>query len=153
MVAVGDNIMGNMQTQACALPGCFCGKERLEDTRLNIGWNSGSIIRDLNNDMLIFLGCFDSDLTFAMHRVHGVVDDVRPYLVELAGIRFDAGHICRIFPFDRHALFQFMLHDDQCILQSVVDIHFEQGRLIKVRVGLYRVDDLRNPLGRLQHLR
>ena len=75
------------------MTGCLGSKKWIEDARSNILRNARSVIDDLNDNVMILFISFDPDLTSAIHRVHGVINDIRPDLVELAGIRFDARQV------------------------------------------------------------
>src|SRR5687767_12066004 len=92
-MAVGDNVMANVQSQPRSLPGSFGGEERLENAGLDFHGNSWSIVANLDDHALIFLIGSYFYFSLAVHRIDGIVDDVGPYLVELTGISFDARQV------------------------------------------------------------
>src|SRR5215210_1671301 len=103
-MTIGDNVMRDMQSQSCTMPGCLGGKKRFKDARLDVWWDPRSIIHDLDDHLVILRIRSNLDFPFPIQRVDGIVNDVRPYLVEFAGVCLDPREICGILPPDRHAL-------------------------------------------------
>jgi len=113
VMPVHNNIVRYMQTQACAAARRLRCKERLENARANIFRDAGSIINNLDNHIVILRVCPQNNFSrlpcdckecrrVAIHSVNRVVHDIRPHLIQLAGIRFDVRQVGRIFPFDVH---------------------------------------------------
>ena len=72
------------------LPDLLRGEERLEQPALQLGGHAGAVVADLDRDVIRRRGRVRMrDGAVAVHRVDRVVEQVRPHLVELRGVRRD----------------------------------------------------------------
>src|SRR5947209_6811689 len=78
------NSLHGVEAEAGAFSNSFGGEERLKDVRLYCGRDSRSIVSNLNHDAPVVAISSNSQLTFPAHRINGIVDQVGPYLIELA---------------------------------------------------------------------
>jgi hypothetical protein len=86
MVA-SDYAAGDVQTKTGALS-YFLGCEKgFEDVRMHLFGNAWAVVGDLHEQPAWLLGCAYPDAARSIHRVDGVVYQVRPNLVELAAVR------------------------------------------------------------------
>ena len=77
-VLVHDDVMGEVEAEAGAGAHGFRRKERVEDPRLHVRWDPGTVICDLH-DHVVGVGAGPQlDRTAAVHRVDRVVDDIGP---------------------------------------------------------------------------
>ena len=79
-----DDALNRVEAEARAFADSLGGKERFEDMRLHFRRNSRSIIGDLNYDTIVLAIRSDLKLALAFHRIDGIVDDIRPNLIEFA---------------------------------------------------------------------
>ena len=94
----------------------------------------------------------DGQGAVAVHRVDGVVDQVGPHLVELAGVRRDRRHGVVVVAHDGDAVAQLVAEHDQGALEPVGDVDVLDGGAVELGVGLHGRDELGDPAGRLLHL-
>ena len=73
-----------VKAEASAFANSLGGKERFEDMRLYLGRNSRSVVGDFNYHTVVFAIRSDSKPALASHSIDGVVDDIRPNLIEFA---------------------------------------------------------------------
>ena len=76
--------LNRVEAQAGAFAHSLGGEKRFEDMRLYLGRNSRTVVGDLNHHAIVLAIGSDSKLALASHRINGIVDDVRPNLIELA---------------------------------------------------------------------
>ena len=76
--------LNRVEPEASPFADSLGGKERFEDMRLYLGRNSRSVIGDFNYDTIVFAIRSDSKPALASHSIDGIVDDIRPNLIELA---------------------------------------------------------------------
>src|ERR1700722_17947068 len=86
-----DDVEGQIQPEAGAFPERLGGEERLEDVLADIFGDPGPIVTDLDaGHALAFpAGADGQRATLIAHRGDRVVDDVGPYLIEIAWIARD----------------------------------------------------------------
>jgi hypothetical protein len=65
-------------------------EEWFEEMRLHVSRNSGAIVHNFNNDLIILQTRADADLSCAVHGVNGVVDEIGPDLIQFAAVGRDA---------------------------------------------------------------
>jgi hypothetical protein len=74
-----------------AYPGAFAdalgSEERLKEMRLHRVGNPGSIVDDLNENKIELPGRSNDQFTLAAHSIGGIVDEIRPNLVQLTSSR------------------------------------------------------------------
>jgi hypothetical protein len=83
----------------------------------------------------------------AVHGVDRVVDEVRPHLVELAGVGLDARQALVVLPDDADPALELVVEDDQCVVQALAHVHVLHRRLVHVGVGLEGLDQLDDAVG------
>ena len=88
-----DNIIRNIQPQAGTLARLLRCKERLEQARQHILWNAWTIVLNLNYHLRALLVSSQLQIALPMHGVDGVIDQVRPDLVQLTPVGFDEWQI------------------------------------------------------------
>jgi hypothetical protein len=76
--------LNRVEAEASAFANSFGGKEWFEDMRLYLRRNSRSVIGDFNYDTIVLAIRSDSKPALASHSIDGIVDDIRPNLIELA---------------------------------------------------------------------
>lgn len=86
MVFEDDNVVRNMQTQPCAFADGFGREKRVEQVGHNFARNPGTIIANFHTEMVGFAVGAKRQRTFALHRINCVVNDIRPHLIEFAGV-------------------------------------------------------------------
>src|SRR5260221_11886401 len=98
------------------------GREKgLKDVRLNLGWYSRTVIADFHDRARIVAIGSDAKFALSMHGVDGVVDDVRPDLVEFAAKGIHAKQLGRIVAHDGDTVLQLVIQDRCCGLQPFYD--------------------------------
>src|SRR5581483_5790947 len=102
-----DDVVGDMQTQARAESDGLGRKERVKNARLNIGRNARTRIANLNTHVVGFAVGAERKFAFAFHRVNRIVNDIRPDLIQIAGVRFNLGEVALIVAIDGDALLPF----------------------------------------------
>ena len=128
-----ENVVRNVETQPRANARRFGRKERFKNALLNFFRNARTIVRDFDDDASFSLIRFDFQFTLALHRIARIIDEIRPHLVQLTAVRFDARQIGRVLLDDAHALFQLVPQNDERIFQSFVHVDFLNRRLIEER--------------------
>ncbi len=78
------NSLDGVQAKTSALSNSFGGEKRFKDVRLDLRRDPGAVIADLNDYAGILAVSSDSKLALSPHCVNGIVNDVGPYLIELA---------------------------------------------------------------------
>src|SRR6266849_9350191 len=81
----------DVQAEARSAADVLRREERLEDPRLDLRRDAWPIVGDLDQDADVLPGGADSQVSLAVHRVDGIVDEIGPDLVELAAVRVDTG--------------------------------------------------------------
>src|SRR5678816_4147818 len=95
-----DDRVSNRQAEAGPLPDLFRREERVENLRLQIIRNTGTVVIDLEDDSLlrrIVPGPHDEDAPAVgrQHRLLGVDDEVEQYLLYLMAVGEDLRQSCR----------------------------------------------------------
>ena len=80
----GDDAPYDIQPEPGPGPDVLCGVERLEDVDLRLARYPTPVVNDLHHHAVAFYVRPDSDASASVHSVNGVVDEVGPYLVQLA---------------------------------------------------------------------
>ena len=91
-MTVADNAIADDEPEAGAGADGFRGEKRLEQVRLDIRRNAGTVVHDFDDELIIFQAGADADFPGAIDRMNGVVDEVGPDLIELAAVSHDARH-------------------------------------------------------------
>src|SRR5215212_129494 len=139
---VDDDVVGDVQAQACAGTGGFGGKEGLEDTRLSFGWNPWPIVDDLDYDVALFATGEQPEFSLTLHGLDGVVDDVGPDLIQFGPVGLDTRNVVGVVARDADACFDLGAQEHQGCLQALSYVDLWDRRLIQVRVRFDGLDDL-----------
>ena len=124
------------QAQACTLSRFLGGKKRIVNTRQYCRGYPWSIVLKFDRDAVTFSSCGDRDLPFFFHRVDGVVEYVRPYLVKLASRGGNFRNIGAIIPVNGNSALEFAPQNDKRILNAVMNIDLLNRSLAKKRIIL-----------------
>src|SRR5579862_8427532 len=73
---------GHLQPEASAFSDALGGEEGLEDMVTGVFRDARTVIRDLHQQVVQLAGGANPQLTFAIHGLDRIVDEVRPYLVQ-----------------------------------------------------------------------
>src|SRR5579864_4421899 len=82
LVLCDDDAVGDVEAQPAPLAYLLGGEERLEDAGLDLRRDSKTVVADLDHRILTLLARANAQLTFAIHGVDGVVDQIGPDLVQ-----------------------------------------------------------------------
>ena len=88
-MAFHDDASCDVESEAGAFANVFGGVEGLERASGNFRRHSRAGVDHLDDDIILFGPGGETERAGAAHGVEGVVDEVGPYLVELAGVGFD----------------------------------------------------------------
>jgi hypothetical protein len=72
------------QAESGAFARFLGGEKRIEDARLNGRRNAWTVVFNLHDGPRRLAPGANRELAFAVHRVGGVIENVRPYLVQFA---------------------------------------------------------------------
>src|SRR5580698_8199859 len=81
-----DPVYG-VQAYSRAFADTLGGEERLKQVRLHRVGNPGSVVDNLNQNKIELSGRSNNQFALAAHGVDGIVDDIRPDLVQLTSSR------------------------------------------------------------------
>src|SRR5918995_3460026 len=81
---IGDDTPHDSQPEPGSGPDILGRVERLEDVDLRRARYPGSVVEDLDNHTSAFRVSPYGDVSASVHSIYGVVDQVRPHLVQLA---------------------------------------------------------------------
>ncbi len=84
-----NEVAADIQSQSRAFSGGLGGEEGIEDLRLVLLRDAGTVVLDLDDDPRAVSMRSQYQRALTVHGVDGVVDDVRPYLVQLARVRLN----------------------------------------------------------------
>jgi len=153
VVPLDDDAACDVKAKPGALADVLGGVERLERPGQYLGGHPGAGVGDLDDDVLGVRSGRDAERPAGVHGVDGVVDEVRPHLVEVGRVRLDARHAGAVFTDDGHAFSQLLPQHHQGAVDALGHVDELQRGPVELRVGLHGRDEPRNPLGRLLHLR
>jgi hypothetical protein len=77
----------------------------------HVGRNSRAVIGNFNHDAVVVAIGSDLNLAFATHSVNRVVDEVRPYLIELAAEGIDEQGNFLVIAFDDDSVLEFVIQN------------------------------------------
>src|SRR5215208_5616355 len=145
LVVLDDHAVGDIQAEPRALANILRGVETLEDPFPYVVWDARAVVGDLDQNPSVLAGSPDLDASVAVYGVYGVVEQVRPHLVQFACVAADVGEVLLIVADDLDvALLQLVSEHDQGAVQPGVYVDLPGGRLVHVRVHLDRPDQLRD---------
>lgn len=126
---VDHDVVADIEAESRSLAGFFRGEKRVENPVLDVFWNSGSVVFDLDNHVFIRVVDPYRKTASSIHGIGGVVDDVGPCLVQLAAEGLDCRYVFVVFPVDLDALLQLAPEHEQGAVESFSDIDRLAGRL------------------------
>src|SRR5580700_7822560 len=131
-----DDAHDGVEAETGAFANFFCGEKGVEDAGLNFGGNAGTVIANFDDGIVEFARGVDSEFTFAIHGIDGVVNEVGPDLIEFAAIATNARQVGSVFTDNGDAGFQSVAKNFQRVLEVFVEIDFLQGGLVHVGIAL-----------------
>src|SRR3990172_2708433 len=142
-VPLDGDVVREVQSETGSDPGRLCCKERLEHPALELRWDPGAGVANLNDGMGILNRGLEPNLALAVHGIDGVVDDIGPDLIQLTGVGFDFGKVSRVFTFDPDTAFDLVRQDHQGILQALTQVDVLDRSLVQIGIVLDRSHDRR----------
>src|SRR5579862_310546 len=121
--------LDRVEAKSSSLSHALRRKKGLEDVSFNFGRNPRTVIANLHDNTVILAIRTHSEDTLSSHRIDCVVDDIRPDLVEFAAERVHQQWNAVVVPLDDHAVFKFVVHDDEGRFQALNDIDVLNRRL------------------------
>src|SRR5262250_1440333 len=97
------NSLNSVQTQAGAFSNSLGGKKRFKYMGLDIRWNSGTVIANLNHHTPAVAISVYPKFAPAVHRIDGIVNDVGPNLIQLTAERIHEKRHRVVITLDFHA--------------------------------------------------
>ena len=85
-MGANDPVYG-VQAYSCAFADAFGGEEWLKEMRLHRIGNAGPIVDNLNENEIELSGGSNDQLALAAHGIDGIVDEIRPDLIQLTSSR------------------------------------------------------------------
>src|SRR5215217_1304143 len=138
---VGDDAPHDSQPQPWPRPDILGRVERLEDVDLRLARYPTAVINYLDYHARAFHVRPDSDASASVHSVYGVVDQVGPYLIQLAAVPRYPGQVFLVLP-DQRDVLQPRLEDGEGILQAGDHIDLSHYRPVHVGVLFHRPDQM-----------
>ena len=90
VVTIRDDPVTNQKSQPGAGTNSLCREERFKYPRLDFRRDTSPVVHDFHHQLIIFDGGANADLAAAIHRIDGIIDEIRPNLVEFAAVSQDA---------------------------------------------------------------
>ncbi len=141
---LGHDRIARREPEAGALARGLRREERVEDARLRVLGDAWAVVLDLDDHGVAVASGPDRDVAGAAHRVHGVVEEVRPDLVQLAAVGVDRRDVRTVVAFDLDPDLQLVAQDHEGVVDALVQVDRLDRRLPEVRVALQGADDLRD---------
>src|SRR5215211_3419911 len=138
---IGDDASHDSQPESGSGSNIFGRVKRLEDVDLRRTWYPRSVVDDLDDHTRAFHVRPDGDTSASVHRVNGVVDQVGPYLVQLAAVPRYPGQVFLVLPQQRDTL-KPGAEDGESVLQAGDHIDLSYNRPVHVGVLFHRPDQL-----------
>src|SRR5262249_591508 len=112
-----DDTFDDHQPQTAAFTFALRGEERLENPWQNVPWNPRSVVANANCHLGALLRRFHRDLPPASERLDGVMNNVRPDLIQLVDVD---GHLRKRTESSvyRYTILELVMQDDQCVLDA-----------------------------------
>src|SRR5215208_1583882 len=138
---IGDDAPHDCQPEPRPGPDILGRVERLEDVDLCRTRYPRSVVGDLDDYTRAFHVRPDGDASASVHSVYGIVDQVGPYLVQLAAVPRYPGQVFLVLPQQRYVL-QPRTEDGEGVLQAGDHIDLPYNRPVHVGVLFHRPDQL-----------
>src|ERR1700758_1298023 len=71
-----------IQPQSAAIAHTLSREKGIEDARLDLLWNPGTVINDLHQNAVAFGTGANADLALSLHGIDGIIDKVGPDLIQ-----------------------------------------------------------------------
>src|SRR5690606_6468967 len=140
-VAVHHDVVHDVKSEAGPRAHVLRGVERLEQAWHHVRWDAGAGVRDLDDDLVRAAVAPYPESPPSSHGVHGVVDEVRPDLVEFPTERLDGGKVRGEVALDLDTVAEAVLQHDHGVAQALVDVDHLHLVAIEVGIALHRADD------------
>src|SRR5262245_17934876 len=85
-MSISHDAIADDQTESSAFPDALRGKKGLKKMRANVLWDAGSVVVDLDEQLLILAPGAKSNFALSIHRIVGVIEEIRPHLVQLISV-------------------------------------------------------------------
>src|SRR5215831_10128432 len=85
-MSISHDAIADDQTQARAFPDAFRRKKGLKQMGANVLWDAWSVVVDLDEQLMILAPGAESNFSLSIHRIDGIVDEIRPHLVQLVSV-------------------------------------------------------------------
>src|SRR5215218_7097176 len=138
---IGDDAPHDCQPEPRPGPDILGRVERLEDVDLCRTRYPRSVVGDLDDHTRAFHVRPDGDASASVHSVYGVVDQVGPYLVQLAAVPRYPGQVFLVLS-DQRDVLQPRLEDGEGVLQAGDHIDLSHNRPVHVSVLFHRPDQM-----------
>jgi len=89
--------VGNIEAQARPLADRLGGEERLKQPRLNLRRDTRTAVSELDQRVVALTARGNDKVATALHGVDRIVDNIGPYLIELAAVRLKTGQASIVF--------------------------------------------------------
>src|SRR5580698_9466122 len=139
VMGANDPVYG-VQAYSCTVADAFGGEKWLKEMRLHSVGNAGPIVDNLNENEIELPGGSNDQLALAAHGIDGIVNEIRPDLVQLTSPRQYPGKVGVKLALHFHAAFQAEFHHGQGAFQTAVNVDFLLRRLVHVGVFFDRSD-------------
>src|SRR5215470_5571580 len=90
-----DETMNRVETESGAVAHALGRKKRLEDARLNLLGDTGAIVGNFNENIFAFARNANPQRPFVLHGIGGIVDEIRPDLIQLTAVGGDLRNVRR----------------------------------------------------------
>jgi len=77
----------SVESETCSLPNALRREKGIEDVRLYLRGNSGTVIADFNHDIAVFTVNMEPEFSLTEHRFDGVLDKIGPDLIQFIAHR------------------------------------------------------------------
>jgi len=141
-VLLGHDRVAGREAEAGSFAWLLCREERVEDLCLRRLGDAGSVVLDFDHRPVTVAAGADRDRSRAVHGVDGVVEQVRPDLVQLAAVGRHRERIAVVFAMDVDAVLQFGAQNDERVVEPLVQVDRLNRCLPEERVALEGGDDL-----------
>src|SRR5690242_3137962 len=147
-VAADDDLPGDVKAEAGPLAHFLGGEEWLEDARSYVLGYPGTGVADLDHDAIVPDGSgSNGERAVPVHGAGGVVDEVRPDLVQLTGERGDLREGAVVVTDDLDVLPELVSEHRQSGVEAFVDIERLERCPVHLRVLLGRGEEPRDASG------
>src|SRR6266702_5763335 len=152
VMLVHDDPPRDVEAQAGALTDRLGGEERLEDPAGDVGWHARSGVTELDQHLIAVERGPHGERAGPVHRRHGVVDQIRPDLVEFRWVGGDRGQGPVVVFDHRDAAADLAAKHEQGAVQQVMHINDLEWCPFELRVLLRCPHQSGDPGGRVLDL-